>query len=84
MIDKMECPWSGVCPECNDAHSFIGYYLVECTNNSCKHYSKKQADQVKQYLDYIAAKIEMLPTFFPEDDDANFDAYNFDDDSEQF
>lgn len=48
-----EKPWTVCCPSCNNKKAYQGLTVVECPNNSCKFYSKKQELLVCEYENII-------------------------------
>lgn len=49
----LQQPWNAHCNSCKDPHSYHGLYSCECTNSSCKNFSKFHTKSVNEYIEYL-------------------------------
>ena len=49
----LQQPWNAVCNLCKDPYSFHGFYSCECTNSSCKNFSKVHSKCVNEYIEHL-------------------------------
>ena len=46
-------PWNAYCNLCKDPYAYHALYSCECTNSSCKNFSKIHSKSVNEYIEYL-------------------------------